>query len=72
MYSLVLIIILALASEALMSAKAEEVTTANTRCTAKELEQFSSEYENCHHKSLDTIRTNQHIEILQKVAQDQR
>ena len=39
----------------------EEVVS---RCTTKELEEFSKEYEACHQRALETIRSKQKIEIL--------
>ena len=35
-----------------------------SRCTAKELEEFSKEYEACHQRALETIRSKQKIQIL--------
>ena len=33
----------------------------NTRCTAKELKQFSEEYETCHQRALETIKSNTQV-----------
>ena len=45
----------------------ESATTTSevvSRCTAKELEEFSKEYEACHQRALETIRSKQKIQIL--------
>ena len=44
----------------------EEATqeSAVSRCTTKELEEFSKEYEACHQRALETIRSKQKIQIL--------
>ena len=44
----------------------ESATTSEvvSRCTAKELEEFSKEYEACHQRALETIRSKQKIQIL--------
>ena len=44
----------------------EESTEAISRCTTKELEEFSKEYESCHQRALETIRSKQKIETLKK------
>ena len=44
----------------------EETTEAISRCTSKELEEFSKEYESCHQRALETIRSKQKIETLKK------
>ena len=44
----------------------EATTTISARCTPKELEEFSLEYEQCHSRALETIRSNQQLEILKK------
>ena len=38
--------------------------SAVSRCTTKELEEFSKEYEACHQRALETIRSTQKIQIL--------
>ena len=41
-------------------------TDSDSRCTIKELEEFSKEYESCHQRALETIRSKQKIETLKK------
>ena len=38
----------------------------NSRCTIKELKEFSEEYEACHQRALATIRSQRKIQVLTK------
>lgn len=46
------------------------ISTGNIRCTSEELEQFSEEYETCHHKAYEAIKSQHQLGLLLKKTKE--